>query len=178
MWKRLSLIRQWRRRLGTEINRRIEGASQVGCKVIEMHPTRTATGPIRKHPRNPTTHPTLMFHYRVLAVWEGSLLPVVVAICCTLFTNCCTPLWAARKVADCSQSVHKLLHTAQKLIMSVPTDPGHCLCIRGSNSGDVNEHNSTTPPKKSKIGPSSLAFPSIGPARYQDRAGDLGLGRD
>jgi hypothetical protein len=43
---------------------------------------------------------------------------------------------------------------------------------------DVYEHKSRTPPKKIKIGTSSLAFPSIGPARYQDRASDVGLGRD
>lgn len=34
------------------------------------------------------------------------------------------------------------------------------------------------PSKRIKIGPSSLAFPSVGPACYQDRASDLGLGRD
>src|ERR1700683_4127410 len=59
MWKRLSLIRQWRRRFGTEIIATIEGASQMGCRVIEMHPTLTATGATRKHSKNPKTHPNL-----------------------------------------------------------------------------------------------------------------------
>jgi hypothetical protein len=68
-------------------NRKIEGASQLGCRVIEMHPTRTAIEATRKHSKKPTPHPNLMFHYRVLAVWESSLLPVVVAICCKLLQS-------------------------------------------------------------------------------------------
>jgi hypothetical protein len=64
-----------------EDNGKIDGASQMGCRGIEVHPTLTATGATRKHSNNATTHPSLMFHYRVLAVWEGSLLP---GGCCNL----------------------------------------------------------------------------------------------
>jgi hypothetical protein len=54
-----------------EDNRKIEGASQMGCRAIEVHPTLTATGATRKHSKTPTTHPNLMFHYRVFGCLDG-----------------------------------------------------------------------------------------------------------
>jgi hypothetical protein len=54
-----------------EDNRKIDGASQTGCRGIEVHPTLTATGATRKHSKNPTTHPNLMFHYRVFGCLGG-----------------------------------------------------------------------------------------------------------
>src|ERR1700733_12689916 len=64
-----------------EDNRQIDGASQMGCRGIEVHPTLTATGATRKHSKNPTTHPNLMFHYRCF----GSLGGVFAAGgCCNL----------------------------------------------------------------------------------------------
>jgi len=50
--------------LWDEDDRKIDGASQMGCRGIEVHPTLTATGATRKTSKNPTTHPNLMFHYR------------------------------------------------------------------------------------------------------------------
>src|ERR1700684_4537702 len=76
--KRLSLIRQWRRRFGT--------AKIANSKV---HPKRDSEWPkcisqelqLAQQEETPRTQRhSLMFHYRVLAVWEASLLSVVVAI--------------------------------------------------------------------------------------------------
>jgi hypothetical protein len=97
------------------------------CRLIEMHPARRATVATKNHPKKPTPHPNLMFHYRVFGCLGGVFAGVGVAICCTLFTNCYTPLWSATKVADCSQSVHKLLHTVKKLQFGVPTGSPHFL---------------------------------------------------
>jgi len=54
-----------------EINRKIEGASRMVCIVIEMHPARSATVAMRNRPKSPTTHPNLMFHYRVFGCLGG-----------------------------------------------------------------------------------------------------------
>jgi excisionase family DNA binding protein len=49
--------------------------------------------------------PSFMFHYRIFGCLGAPFLPVVVAICCSLFTNCCTRSWVAKTVAICSQTV-------------------------------------------------------------------------
>jgi hypothetical protein len=62
-----------------------------------------------------------MFHYAFLVAWEPSWRVLIVAMCCTLFTNCCTGLLKAKRVAHCSQTVCRLLHIEEK--RNLPSRP-------------------------------------------------------
>jgi hypothetical protein len=81
-----------------EDNRKIDGASQMGCRGIEVHPTLTATGATRKHSKNPTTHPNLMFHYRVFGCLGGVF---AAGGCCKLLQTVAAIGLAAKTVANC-----------------------------------------------------------------------------
>src|ERR1700722_1664343 len=93
---------------GRRIGRRLPqkwGASQMGCKVIEMHPTRTATGAAMKHSKKTPTHPILMFHYRCFDCLGGVF---AAGGCCNLLQTvaiCCRRSLTAEIVAECSQTV-------------------------------------------------------------------------
>jgi len=113
-------------------NRKIEGASRVGCKVIEMHPVRTATGAIGKQPKNPTMHPTLMFHYRVFGGLKAIFAAAEVAICCILLTNCCRRISRVKTVADCSQTVCNLLHSADPVELNYDALPAFWIWSNGA----------------------------------------------
>jgi hypothetical protein len=56
-------------------------ASREKCKRSNQKPTKT---------RNSASQ-SFMFHYAFLVAWEPSWKGFSVTICCTLFTNCCTP---------------------------------------------------------------------------------------
>ena len=89
--KRLSLVRKWRRRFGTAIIAKSMGAYQMGCRLIEMHPARSATGATKNRPKKPTTHPNLMFPLPDFGCLRG--------------------VFAARGCCNLLHFVHKLLHT-------------------------------------------------------------------
>jgi hypothetical protein len=86
---------------------KIEGASQTGCKLAQMHPARTPTGATERSPKNPTTHPNLMFHYRVF----GCLgLVFAAGGCCNLLQTVAGAGWLPKLL----QTVHKLLQAVAK----------------------------------------------------------------
>src|SRR5450432_59216 len=83
-------------------NRKIEGAYQTGCRSTEAHPARTTTGATKRPPKHPTTHPNLMFHYRVFGCL-GAVFPA--GGCCNLSQT----VSDARRQSKLLQTVHKLL---------------------------------------------------------------------
>ena len=46
-----------------------------------------------------------MFHYQGFGCLKAIFVVAEVAICCTLFTNCCRLISRVKTVADCSQTV-------------------------------------------------------------------------
>ncbi len=149
----------------------------MGCRVIEMHPTRTATGATRKHSKNPTTHPTLMFHYRVFGCLGGVF---AAGDCCNLlhFVHKLlhTPVDGDKSCilfTKCSQTV---AHCQKSCKLGVPTDPAIAYVYEGAIRAMTM---STTPQPYRRRSRSDLvhlrSLPS-GPARYQDRAGDWAWG--
>ena len=71
----------------------------------------------------------------------------------------------ARKVADCSQSVHKVLHTAKKLRFDVPTASRHFLICEGAFQATSMDANSQPRRRKSSSDLVHLrSLPSTQPA--------------
>jgi hypothetical protein len=119
-----------------------------------------------------------MFHYPIFGCLGAVFAAADVAICCILFTNCYTPLSAAKTVADCSQTV-AICCTAQQMCNSVSREARAISFVyEGADQANVDGTNSTATPKKFKIGTSLLALSPFDPARDEDRASDLGLRRD
>src|ERR1700693_5765300 len=84
-------LRGWRRHFGTAKivkstahphgDAFFRNASREKCKHRKQKPTKKRSGASQ----------CFMFHYVLLVAWEPSWTGSTVTICCTLFTNCCTP---------------------------------------------------------------------------------------
>ena len=93
-----------------QLIRRTDGASPVGCIFSKRIPREVQAQQTETDQNAQWRIPTLYVPLRILALrilgcWEPPWRVSVVAICCTLFTNCCTGPLEAKRVADCSQTV-------------------------------------------------------------------------
>src|SRR5450432_3636700 len=102
MRKRLSPVRGWRRRFGTEIIARLKAHTRRDAGPPKRIPPEPQLEQPRRPPRHPTTHPNLMFHYRVFGCL-GAIFPA--GGCCNLSQT----VSDARRQSKPLQTVHKLL---------------------------------------------------------------------